>query len=129
VFNFFPPDYDLPDSPSLDGPAFGVFNASAAFKLSGVLSTALNGKAVAPDPSVAGAVGTKIDLTRWQGLAVQPTALVGEINRVLFAGAMSPTLQAAVLKAALIAPVTKPLDRAKAALFLATMSPEYLVEN
>ncbi len=129
VFNFFPPDYDLPDNPSLDGPAFGVFNASAAFKLSGVLQTALNGKGVAADATVAGAIGTKIDLTRWQALAATPTSLVAEINRVLFAGRASAALQAALLKAAQIAPATKPLDRAKAALFLAAMSPEYLVEN
>ncbi|WP_457446850.1 DUF1800 domain-containing protein [Roseateles sp. P5_E4] len=129
VFNFFPPDYDLPDNPALDGPAFGVFNASAAFKLSGVLQTALNGKGVAADASVPGATGTKIDLTRWQALATTPTSLVAEINRVLFAGRASSALQAALLKAAQIAPATKPLDRAKAALFLAAMSPEYLVEN
>ncbi|KQV85696.1 DUF1800 family protein [Pelomonas sp. Root1237] len=129
VFNFFPPDYDLPDNPSLDGPAFGVFNASAAFKLSGVLQTALNGKGVAADASVPGATGTKIDLARWQALATTPTSLVAEINRVLFAGRASTALQAALLKAAQIAPATKPLDRAKAALFLAAMSPEYLVEN
>ena len=129
VFNFFAPDYDLPENPGLDGPAFGVFNASAAFKLSGVLQTALNGKGVAADTTVAGAIGTKIDLTRWQNLAATPASLVAEINRVLFAGRASSALQSALLKAAQIAPATKPLDRAKAALFLAAMSPEYLVEN
>ena len=129
VFNFFPPDYDLPGDPALDGPAFGVFNASAAFKLSGVLQTMLSGKPVAPDTSVPGAIGTGIDLARWQALAAAPTSLVAEINRVLFAGRASTALQAALLKAAQIAPATKPLDRAKAALFLAAMSPEYLVEN
>ena len=129
VFNFFPPDYDLPGDPALDGPAFGVFNASAAFKLSGVLQTLLSGKPVPPDATVPGAVGTGIDLARWQALAATPANLVAEINRVLFAGRASSALQAALLKAAQIAPATKPLDRAKAALFLAAMSPEYLVEN
>lgn len=129
VFNFFPPDYDLPGDSALDGPAFGVFNASAAFKLSGVLQTALNGKGVAADTTVVSATGTKIDLTRWQTLAATPATLVAEINRVLFAGRASTALKTALLSAAQIAPATKPLDRAKAALFLATMSPEYLVEN
>ncbi len=129
VFNFFPPDFDLPDDPSLDGPAFGVFNASAAFKLSGVLSTALNGKAVAPDASVAGSIGSQIDLTPWLALAADPPALVREIKRRLLAGRMSAPLQQALLQAAVIAPPSKPLDRVKAVLFLATMAPEYLVEN
>jgi len=129
VFNFFPPDYDLPDDPSLDGPAFGVFNAGTAFKLSAVLATALDGQGVVADLSVVGSVGSKIDLTRWQTLAVDPTALVSEIDRVLFAGRSSIALRQALLKAAQIAPASRPLDRAKAALFLAVMSPEYLVEN
>ena len=129
VFNFVPPDYDLPDDPSLDGPAFGVFNAGAAFKLSAVLATALDGQGVAADLSVVGSVGSKIDLTRWQTLAVDPTALVSEIDRVLFAGRSSIALRQALLKASQIAPASRPLDRAKAALFLAVMSPEYLVEN
>ncbi|MDG0857095.1 DUF1800 domain-containing protein [Roseateles puraquae] len=129
VFNFFPPDYDLPGDATLDGPAFGVFNASAAFKLSGVLQTLLSGKPVAPDTTVPGATGTGIDLSRWQALAATPATLVAEINRVMFAGRASAALQSALLKAAQIAPDTKPLDRAKAALFLAAMSPEYLVEN
>ncbi len=129
VFNFFPPDYDLPDDPSLDGPAFGVFNAGAAFRLSAVLATALDGQGVAADLSVVGSVGSKIDLTRWQTLAVDPTALVSEIDRVLLAGRSSIALRQALLKASQIAPASRPLDRAKAALFLAVMSPEYLVEN
>jgi hypothetical protein len=42
---------------------------------------------------------------------------------------MSSNLEQALLKAAQLAPASKPLDRAKAALFLAAMAPEYLVEN
>ncbi len=131
VFGFFPPDYDLPDAPSLDGPTFAVYNASTALALSGVLATALNGTGVAPDASVRGSTGTRIDLSRWQALAspADPAALVKEINRVLFAGRMTLTLQQAVAKAALTQPTTKALARAQAALFLAVMSPEYLVEN
>lgn len=129
VFNFFSPDYDLPDDASLDGPAFGLFNASNAFKLSGIFSTALNGKGVAPVATVAGATGSKIDLARWQLLAADPVALVKEIDRVLFAGRASGPLLQALQKAAQIQPASKPLDRARAALFLAVMSPEYLVEN
>jgi uncharacterized protein (DUF1800 family) len=129
VFSFFPPDYDLPVDPSLDGPAFGVFNASSAFKLSSVFSTALSGKPIAPDTSIPNAIGTSIDLTPWVTLAVQPASLVAEIKRVMFGGRMSVALESALLRAAQISPVSKPLERAKAALFLAAMSPEYLVEN
>ena len=129
VFNFYSPDYDLPNDPNLDGPAFGLFNANAAFALSGVLSSALNGKGAAPDPKVMGATGSKIDMARWQTLSANPAALVAEINRVLLAGRASVPLQQALLKAVQIYPATKAADRARAALFLAVMSPEYLVEH
>ena len=129
VFSFYPPDYALPDDPGLEGPAFGVYNAGAAFVLSGVMATALNGTGVAPDTSVAGATGTKIDLSKWQALAANPATLASEINRVLFAGGMSAKLLQSVTAAANTQPATKPLNRARAALFLAVMSPEYLVEH
>ena len=129
VFSFYPPDYALPDDPGLEGPAFGVYNAGAAFVLSNVMATALNGTGVAPDATVLGATGTKIDLSYWQGLAAKPASLAKEINRVLFAGSMSAKLLQSVESAAGTQPVTKPLARARAALFLAVMSPEYLVEH
>ena len=129
VFSFFPPDYALPDDPKLEGPPFGLYNAGTALALSGILSTALNGTGVAPDASVPGSTGSKIDLMRWQSLANSPSLLVSEINRTLFAGNMSANLQQTLLKAAYTQPSTKLLARAQAALFLAVMSPDYLVEH
>lgn len=129
VFGFFAPDFNLPEHPALDGPAFSVYNANTAFVLSGVLAAALNPAGLAADPSVVGSTGTRIDLTRWQALAANPTALINEINRVLLNGAMSPDLHRALERAVLTQPASNPLGRARAALFLAVMSPEYLVEH
>ena len=129
VFSFFSPDYALPDDPGLEGPAFGVYNASMAFVLSGVMATALSPTGVAPDTTVPGAFGTKIDLSSWQALAGKPAALTSEINRVFFAKRMSVALQQAVTSAAAAEPASKPEARARAALFLAVMSSEYLVEH
>ncbi|MDE2372125.1 MAG: DUF1800 domain-containing protein [Burkholderiales bacterium] len=129
VFNFYPPDYALPDDPGLLGPTFGVYNASTAFVLSGALATALSANGVSADPTVAGATGSRIDLGAWQGLAATPSSLVAQINRVLFAGTMSPTLQSTVASASLTQPASNPLARVRAALFVAVMSPEYLVEH
>jgi uncharacterized protein (DUF1800 family) len=129
VFSFYPPDYALPDDPGVQGPAFGVYNASAAFVLSGVMATALNGTGVAADTTVPGATGSKIDLSYWQGLAAKPATLASEINRVLFDGGMSAKLLQSVTAAAGTQPASNPLARARAALFLAVMSPEYLVEH
>ncbi|MBU6259171.1 MAG: DUF1800 family protein [Burkholderiales bacterium] len=129
VFNFYPPDYALPDDPGLLGPTFGVYNASTAFVLSGALAMALGPNGIAADPTVAGASGSRIDLGPWQGLVADPAGLAAQINRVLFAGAMSPALQSTVAAAAQSQPAAKPLARVRAALFVAAMAPEYLVEH
>ena len=129
VFNFFPPDYDLPTDPNLDGPAFGVFNAATAFKLSGIFSGLLSGTPIKPDATVVNALGSKIDMSYWRSLSGDPPKLVSEVNRVLLAGRASAALQQTLLKAVQSFPVSKVNDRARAALFLAIMSPEYLVEH
>lgn len=129
VFGFFPPDYALPDFSGQEGPAFGVYNATSAFTLSGVFATALSSAGVAADPSVPGATGTHIDLGHWKALASNPASLSADINRVLFGGRMSASLAQAVEKAALSQPATNPAARAQAALFIAVMAPEYLVEH
>ena len=129
VFSFFSPDYALPTDAQLDGPAFGLYNAGTAFALSGALTTALSANGVAADTTVAGSSGSRIDLNAWLPLAAKPADLTAQINRVLFAGRMSPALQQAVARAAVIDPATNPAARVRAALFLAVMAPEHLVEH
>lgn len=129
VFSFFPPDYPLPDDPALEGPAFGVFSAASAMATSASLATLLSGTPIKPDTSVAGSTGTSIDLTPWLSTASDPTQLVAQVNRILFAGAMSATLQQTLIKAVQLQPASNPSGRVRCALFLAALSPEYLVEH
>ena len=129
VFNFFSPDYPLPDDPALDGPAFGVYNATTAFAYSGAVASALSANGIAADSSVPGSTGTRIDLTRWQSLAAIPQNLVNEINRVVFGGRMSASLGTYLLSAVQTQSASNPLGRVRAALSLALISPEYLVEH
>ena len=129
VFSFFPPDYALPDDPQDQGPAFGLFSAASVATYSGAVSTLLSDKPIAADPSVAGSTGTSIDLTSWQASAADPRKLVAEINRVLFPAGMSAALQQELLSAINAVPATDAGLRARTALFLAAMSPEYFVEH
>lgn len=129
VFNFFSPDYPLPDDPALDGPAFGVYNATTAFAYSGAVASALSANGMAPDNTVPGSTGTRVDLTRWQSLAALPQSLVNEINRVVFGGRMSASLGTYLLSAVQTQSASNPLGRVRAALSLALISPEYLVEH
>lgn len=129
VFSFYPPDYPLPDDPQDQGPAFGLFSAASVAAYSGAVSTLLSGKPIAADPSVAGSTGTAIDLSAWQAIAGDPAKLVGEIGRVLFPAGLSPALKQELLAAVATVPANNPGLRARTALFLAAMAPEYLVEH
>ena len=129
VFGFFPPAFDLPGNPTLDGPAFGIYGANAALTLSGVMVTALSSSGVAADASVPGSTGSRIDLIPWQALAADPAKLINAIDRVLLAGRMSADLRSTLQSAVLTQPASNPLGRARAALFVAVMSPEYLAEH
>jgi uncharacterized protein (DUF1800 family) len=69
-------------------------------------------------------------LTDEAALAATPAALVASINTKLFGGTMSSALQTEVTKAATAAGTSASAsDKAKAALFLAAVSPEYLVQK
>ena len=129
VFNFYPPNYALPGTPSLEGPPFGIYSASTAFVRTGFFNAVLNPKGVAPDPTVAGSTGTLIDLSKWTALAASPPALVAELNRVLLGGTMSSALQQTVLQGISDQPASNPQARARVALFLVAISPEYTVEH
>ena len=130
VFNFFSPDNPLPKSPTLFGPAFGIYNATTAFAYTGFVGAALSSKGIAADTSVPGSTGSLIDLSKWQAyVTADSKKLVAEIDRVLFGGRMSPGLGAILQKAAASQPMSDPLGRVRAALFLALISPEYLVEH
>jgi hypothetical protein len=130
VFNFFSPDNPLPKSPTLVGPAFGIFNGTTAFAYTGFVGAALSSKGIAADTSVPGSTGSRIDLSTWQAyVTADSKKLVAEIDRVLFGGRMSPSLGAILQKAAASQPMSDPLGRVRAALFLALISPEYLVEH
>jgi len=129
VFNFFPPAYPLPGNTTLEGPPFGIYGASSAFTRTGFMNDVLNPAGVAPAKDVAGATGTQIDLSKWQTLAATPAALVSELNRVLLGGTMSNALQQAVLQAIQDQPASNPQARARTALFMVAISPEYCVEH
>ncbi|HEY9103974.1 DUF1800 domain-containing protein [Chitinimonas sp.] len=129
VFNFYTPNAALPGNPSLKGPPFGIYGASTAFNRTGFFNTVLSTTGVAPAKDVPGATGTRIDLTRWQTLAANPSALVAELNRVLLGGTMSAALQTAVYQAIQAQPVSNTLGRARTALFMVAISPEYSVEH
>jgi uncharacterized protein (DUF1800 family) len=143
VFNYYPMDYVIPNTP-LAGPEFGIFSTGTALKrpnfvnqmippnststtATGILISAAN------NPNTNIPCGTRIDLARLQGLALDdPTgqSLVDTLNRELMNGSMSLQMRSEILTAVQAAASTNlPLKRARVALYLVTTSSQFQVQR
>ncbi len=128
VFNFYPPDFPLPGSSTLVGPQFGLADApttNARFNFLNTLLYSVNG--VAADASVAGSIGTKIDLTNLQASASDANALVGKLDTALDHTTMTATEKSAVATAVNAVAATDTLNRARGAAYLVTAAPRYQI--
>ena len=90
VFNFYPPDYPVAGTP-LVGPTFGIHSANAALERLNYLTYLLSWGGSAPDASIPGAVGTKVDLTAFLTDAADATKLVDRLS-VLALGQPLPSV-------------------------------------
>ena len=79
VFNYYPPDYPVPGT-TLVGPTFGIHSANAALERINYLTYLLDWGGSAPSASVAGAVGTKVDLSAFLTDAADATKLVDRLS-------------------------------------------------
>ena len=134
VFNFYPPNYPLPRSGTLVAPQFGILNTSTASARLNFISAVVyapDGLVFAPDPSVVGAIGTRVDLKPYEAIAAGSAAtLVQRFNNDLLHGSLTSseadTIAAAVnafpAGDARFAP-----DRARSAAYVTLVSPRYQV--
>lgn len=125
VFNFYPPNYNIPGT-TLLGPEFGIENAATAFARSNFVNTMVFGNAIAPDATLTNAIGTSIDLSFLQAIS-DPAQMIQQLNMLMFAGNMSPALQNAIMTAVLAVPATNQLLRVQTAAYLAATSPQFQV--
>ena len=115
VFNWFSPMYRVPKSP-LYGPEFQIYTpteASLRANLVYQILTSNGGDAV-------------VDLTNFNAVAGNPTALLDEVDKVLFYGRMPAGVRTALTNA-----VTAAYDnnqRVQAAVYLAALSGQYAVQ-
>jgi uncharacterized protein (DUF1800 family) len=125
VFNYYPPNYNIPGT-ALLGPEFGIQNAATAFARSNFANSLLFSNVILPDPTVIGSIGTAVNLASLQAIS-DPVQMIAQINTLMFGGNMSAGLQNAILTAVLAVSATDPLTRAKTAAYLAITSPQYQV--
>ena len=128
VFNFYPPDYALPNSATLVAPQFGVQNTTttvARFNFVYALLFSANG--IAPDNSVPGAIGTKIDLSGYTSFAATPATLVDQLDALMTHTTLTSTEKNAIVTAVNAVPVSDTLGRVRSAAYLIAASPRYQI--
>ncbi len=117
VFNFFPPNYVIPDS-TLNAPEFGIENtATAVLRLSladSIVNNKINGFSV--DLSKTSALGT---------LAANPANLADTLSLLLMHSQMPASMRTTIINA--ITPLTNNAQRARVAIYLVITSSPYKV--
>jgi uncharacterized protein (DUF1800 family) len=128
VFNYYPADYVVPGT-QLQGPEFGVQNATTSIGRANFANGLVFVNSIAPDNTVYGATGTTLDLSGYQAIAQDATALAARMDRNLLAGRMSASMRDAIVAAVNALPATDTLNRARTALWLVTTSPQFQVQR
>ncbi len=128
VFSFYPPDYALPNSATLQGPQFGIQNTTttvARFNFAYAMLYTNNG--IAADTSVPGSTGTQVNLAAYAALAGTPAALVDKLDALLTHQTLTATEKTAIANAVGAVSATDTVGRARMAAYLVAVSPRYQI--
>ena len=128
VFNYYPADYIIPGT-DLDGPTFGIWNATTIFARANYIYQMTFGNGAAPDTTLAGAVGTHINMANFQPYAGNPDQLVDLLGSMLLPGQMTPELKTPIVAAVTAVTATNTLDRVRTAIYLIAASPRFQLER
>jgi uncharacterized protein (DUF1800 family) len=128
VFNFYSPAYQVPET-SLIGPEFQLYTSATALGRANVVNALVFSSAIAPDPTVYGATGTRVDITPYVAVAGDAGALADRVNTYLLNAAMPASMRATVIAAVNAVPASDPTTRARTALYLVFSSVQYQVQR
>ena len=131
VFNFYPPNFPVSGTP-LVGPAFGIHNANTAFARLNFINQMLYYGGVEPAESVPGALGTRVDLSRFSADAGDAVKLVDRLVALATGGRMGAASKARIVAAVNAWPVSNDStdwrsERVRTAAYLVFAAPAYQV--
>lgn len=116
VFGYYSPFYRIPKQP-LFGPEFQIYSASESVVRAGMFANILNGQANGDFP---------VNLTPYNAVAGNTTALIDAVDQALLYGRMSPQMRAAI--AAAVDAQYDNNGRVFTALYLTALSGQYAVQ-
>nr|WP_246352405.1 DUF1800 family protein [Sphingomonas xinjiangensis] len=138
VFNFYPPDYPLPGSPTLKSPASKLLNTSNVLRWHNfVYDWTIGGDATraefAVDSGLPMSSLTQPQWGAWEAFGADLDGMVARINLLLFANTLSQAQKDALKAAASPITNTDPTiqarKRAQMMLYVAASSPLFLVDR
>ncbi|MGD0963898.1 MAG: DUF1800 family protein [Candidatus Acidiferrales bacterium] len=124
VFNFFPPDYNIPGT-NLLGPEFDLETTATTLVRANFVNSFVYGSI---------GTGTTVNFTTYANLSANPNApgqLLDSLNALLLHNAMTSDARASIVAAVNTVPAgsTQNLLRAEAAIYLILSSSQYQVEQ
>jgi uncharacterized protein (DUF1800 family) len=117
VFNFYPPDYQIPDTQLL-GPEFKLMNSSTTIARVNFVNDLIYGSVGST---------TKIDLSPYLGLAADVNKLLDAISAVMMHGQMSDDMRGTLVQT--LSGISDNTQRTKAAFYLIGSSSQYQVQH
>ena len=145
VFNYYQQDFVVPGT-NLSGPPFQIYDATSYFAranfvynliYSGTCDTGVTAPSIcgpAPDTTVYGATGTKINWSYLKGQALDPANLTDVVAMKLLNAPLPKAQRVKVMNAVASVPLGTPythtqlVDRVRMAVYLIAISPLYQVE-
>lgn len=122
VFNFYPPDFPVPNS-KLQGPEFGIFSTTEAFNRANLAYAIINKQI---STSADRPKGTWIDYSGLQDFSADPTALVSKLAAKMLPEGMNPKIQQLMAQIVGWAPEK---ERLQHAIYWMATSPEFMIEK
>jgi uncharacterized protein (DUF1800 family) len=128
VFNYYPADYVIPGS-TLSGPQFGILSTTTSLRRANFVNTIITTGVARSADTVNGNApnGTRLDLTAFQALASDPTALVNELDRLMMHSSLSPTVKSSIITAVSSVSSSNTLSRTQMAVYLVASSSQYQI--
>lgn len=125
VFNFYPPDYQIPGESGVVGPEFAIQStATALARINFAYEVVFQQM---PTNAQDRPTGTWLDPAVLTALPADPAALVDYLSTLMLDGSMIPAAAARIVDA--ISGINDPLARAREAVYLIATSAEFSVQN
>ncbi|MEP6993417.1 MAG: DUF1800 family protein [Acidobacteriota bacterium] len=130
VFSYFPQAYVAPPaSAGVLGPEFGIMNASTSLKRANWVNTMVFWGGIEANPDDNSPLGTSLDFSELQALAVNTDNLVDRLNRLLMHDTMSDALRGSIVDAVNAIDPADPYFRGQQALYLVVVASQYQTQR